>query len=138
LNLIPNRLRSKVLKALYLIIPIIIIVGIIEFSGFIVRISKYVPACPFHLLFGGYCPGCGNTRSILALLHGDVLGSLHYNITIVLLCLIGIAFYIEGGLKFFGYEVKIVPRNSVFWFIILGLMLIYYVARNIFPFLAPI
>lgn len=32
--------------------------------------------CPFWKLTGLYCPGCGGTRAIRALLHGDILLSL--------------------------------------------------------------
>lgn len=30
------------------------------------------PPCVFHLLTGWYCPGCGLTRALHALAHGDV------------------------------------------------------------------
>ena len=30
------------------------------------------PRCPFHLLTGLYCPGCGSQRALHALLHGRV------------------------------------------------------------------
>lgn len=30
------------------------------------------PTCPFALLFGLPCPGCGLTRAALVLLHGDL------------------------------------------------------------------
>lgn len=30
------------------------------------------PACPFHLLTGWYCPGCGGLRMTHHLLHGEV------------------------------------------------------------------
>ncbi len=31
--------------------------------------------CPFRICTGGYCPGCGFTRSTGALIRGDVAGS---------------------------------------------------------------
>ena len=31
--------------------------------------------CPFRRCTGGYCPGCGATRSANRLLHGDLAGS---------------------------------------------------------------
>ena len=31
-----------------------------------------LPPCPFHWLTGLYCPGCGATRALHALLHGNV------------------------------------------------------------------
>ena len=33
-------------------------------------ISPFLPPCPFHLLTGFYCPGCGSTRMLYFLVHG--------------------------------------------------------------------
>jgi hypothetical protein len=35
--------------------------------------------CPFRLLTGLPCPGCGMTRSVVALAHGDLQSSLFYH-----------------------------------------------------------
>jgi len=40
--------------------------------------------CPFHLLTGFYCPGCGSLRALHALLHGHVLVALDFNPLMVL------------------------------------------------------
>jgi Protein of unknown function (DUF2752) len=40
---------------------------------------KIYPVCQFHRLTGLNCPGCGMTRALYALLHGDVLTALHDN-----------------------------------------------------------
>jgi hypothetical protein len=40
--------------------------------------AKGVP-CAFARIFRTPCPGCGSTRSAIALLHGDLDGVLHYN-----------------------------------------------------------
>ncbi len=32
--------------------------------------------CPVHGVTGGFCPGCGSTRAVHELLHGDIVGSL--------------------------------------------------------------
>ncbi|MEZ5465932.1 MAG: DUF2752 domain-containing protein [Lysobacteraceae bacterium] len=33
--------------------------------------DNWLPGCPFHALTGLYCPGCGTTRALHALLHFD-------------------------------------------------------------------
>lgn len=35
--------------------------------------------CPFRLATGGWCPGCGGTRALKHLVHGDVASSLTLN-----------------------------------------------------------
>lgn len=45
---------------------------------FVVLASGRVP-CAFAQTTGHPCPGCGTTRSALALLHGDVLGAFRWN-----------------------------------------------------------
>jgi hypothetical protein len=43
------------------------------------------PACPIHALTGLLCPGCGGTRAVLALLHGDLIGAWRENALLVVL-----------------------------------------------------
>ncbi len=38
-----------------------------------------LPPCPFHLITGYYCPGCGGTRAFYALLHGRILQAFFYH-----------------------------------------------------------
>ena len=53
--------------------------------------SKWLPKCMFHQLTGLYCPGCGATRALSALLHGDIKASLHNNLLLIpLLSLIAV------------------------------------------------
>jgi hypothetical protein len=39
----------------------------------------FFPRCVFHELTGLQCPGCGTTRALHHLLHGDLAGALHFN-----------------------------------------------------------
>lgn len=41
--------------------------------------ASFLPACPMLTFTGFACPGCGMTRGLHALLHGDVLTALNYN-----------------------------------------------------------
>lgn len=45
--------------------------------------AKWLPKCMFHQWTGLYCPGCGATRALSALLHGDLRASLHNNILLI-------------------------------------------------------
>ena len=47
------------------------------------------PICPFHRLTGLWCPGCGMTRALHALLNGDVFGALASNLFVPLLVVLG-------------------------------------------------
>ncbi len=51
---------------------------------------EFYPRCLFFHLTGFYCPGCGNTRALYALLHGNLLQSLRCNAMLLplLLCVI--------------------------------------------------
>lgn len=35
--------------------------------------------CLFHIITGAYCPGCGGTRAVISLIHGNILKSILYH-----------------------------------------------------------
>lgn len=50
------------------------------------------PPCPFWWLTGIYCPGCGSTRGLHALLHGMPLRALDFNpLLVIALPFLGLA-----------------------------------------------
>ena len=53
--------------------------------------AKWLPKCMFHQLTGLYCPGCGATRALSAMLRGDIRSSMHNNLLLFpLLALIAV------------------------------------------------
>lgn len=97
--------------------------------------TGYFPSCPFYVLTGLYCPGCGSLRSMHSLLHGNLSGALAGNplliLSLPLLVLISIIRKVRPELYF---------RFSV-GYIMLAVIIMYWILRNIpfFPFtcLAP-
>ena len=94
-------------------------------------------ACPLHTFTGILCPGCGGTRSMLALLRGDLITALHDNPASPVIMLVAILYYFENLLEVFGKNVKLFPRNVWFWMILLGLHLVWSVVRNFVPAMQP-
>jgi hypothetical protein len=45
--------------------------------------SSFYPRCPVYLWLHLYCPGCGGTRAVAALLHGRMREALHWNAAVV-------------------------------------------------------
>lgn len=41
--------------------------------------TPLLPPCPIHQLFGIQCPGCGATRSLIAILHGNFMSAIQAN-----------------------------------------------------------
>ena len=98
------------------------------------------PECMFHALTGWYCIGCGMTRALHALAHGDVLRAFSMNPLAVSLLAIS---PLLGAWKL-GWQPRwmrpliATVSEPKFWLVLLP---VYWIARNLpwFPFtlLAP-
>lgn len=67
----------------------ILLLSLVVFLFIFIYLIPY--ECPFLKYFHIACPGCGLTRSFLAILHLDLIASLKYNllgIPLFLLCII--------------------------------------------------
>lgn len=133
-----NRINKNTLaKVAYIAMPIIAILSVIFLKDVIIMIANNFPKCSFYKLTGHLCPGCGNTRSVIALLNFNIIKSLKYNITPILLGTIILILYIELGTYLFGRHRKILPRSNVLLISIIVVMLLYYIVRNFVPYISP-
>ena len=106
--------------------------------------SRYYLPCFFHKLTGLYCPGCGNTRALYALLHLDFSGMLNNNALFPFLAVLLIWLTAGEYLKLlFGKRILWVPGkiSPVVLAVMVLAVIAFTILRNlpIFPFslLAP-
>ncbi len=99
--------------------------------------------CVFHELTGLYCPGCGATRALRALSHGQVWVAFCYN-PLLVCALPGLLAWYAATLRAHWSGTRPpaqpdIPAAAV-W-ALLGLVLLYFVARNLpwvpYCYLAP-
>jgi hypothetical protein len=95
--------------------------------------SSIFPQCPFFVLTGYQCPGCGSQRATHSLLHGDLESAMHYNALFVFAIpylLLTIYFYLFGG-KDRHPEFFRVMTSQTTYYIWLIAALLFFVLRNI-------
>ncbi len=82
--------------------------------------------------------GCGGTRSMMALLHGDLPLALHNNPAAPFLLVTVLLFYIEKCAETLGRKIKILPRKRAFWFTLLAILAVWNLIRNFVPAMLPV
>ncbi|MEE1061453.1 MAG: DUF2752 domain-containing protein [Ruminococcus sp.] len=108
------------------------------FAAKFVLVNITLPPCMMYEILGWYCPGCGSTRSVAALLKGDILLSLRESLLPMILIIVLLLLYVELVFRAFGKKFRSPVRNFYFLWGSLAFMLIYTVARNFIPAIAPI
>ena len=125
-------------KMLVIVAPFAVLAVCALIAWFVLHYVTLLP-CPSYTLLHIYCPGCGSTRAVGALMHGDVLLSLRQNPAIVVMLLLAALYYLEFALKVWGVRFRIpLLHNMKFIAALLVLWVAYAVVRNFVPAVAPI
>lgn len=107
--------------------------------------SKFLPVCPLNYLTGIYCPVCGTTRMIYALLHLDIITAIRCNVFMFAVSLVLMYSIFVRILKKFSKNRLIlydVIKHPCFTRVIIITSIVFTVLRNIpimpFLLLAPV
>lgn len=89
--------------------------------------SQWAPKCPFWLLTGFECPGCGSQRAIHCFVNGRFLEGIQYNYLLVpsLLYAMMLTFAPKNS------KMYSVLSSSVACWIVLGVFCLWWVLRNV-------
>jgi hypothetical protein len=125
-----------------LAVPAALIVGGLVLYWMTPEKAWWLPPCMFHRFTGLYCPGCGTTRGLHALLHGRVLAALRFNgltVSAVPLLIYGVVNVVRQELS--GVEPQSKPLPPWLPWAVCALIGVFWLVRNIpaYPFtlLAP-
>ena len=93
--------------------------------------TGFFPVCPFRAITGFTCPGCGSTRGLHRLLHGDVVAAFELNPLMVL----SLPFLLYALLRYTNAAVRSQPLertrlNAKYIWMLLVVILSFWVFRN--------
>lgn len=112
-------------------VPALIVGGI-----FLWMVENHVLAvysgCLFQDVLHLYCPGCGGTRSIQALLRGRFLTALYYHPAAVYGVVLYVVYFVSQTLmRLSGGKIKGMQFKAVYLYVMLGLIALNFVVRNV-------
>ena len=109
-----------------------LILGIGLAYALFVRLTGLALPCPFHLVTGLLCPGCGVTRMSLALLRLDFAAAWQANPALLLLLPVLAGLLGQVALRYVKTgQARLSPgQNTLVWAMVLALLL-YGIGRNL-------
>ena len=132
--------KSKAI--LYSGLAVILILLLSLYLNFSPKEFNFFPKCMFHSLTGLHCPGCGSQRAIHAILNGQIIEGLKYNLLIILAIFV-LSYQIVQQIIVYFYPEKnnnILYKSATPWVIFI-IIILFWILRNIpfapFTFLAP-
>ncbi|HZY90519.1 MAG TPA: DUF2752 domain-containing protein [Gemmataceae bacterium] len=136
----PLTLRAR--RRLLLLAALAVPAGLFLLYRYAPTADSLYPRCLFHTVTGLHCPGCGTTRCLHALLHGQFRQAAAYN-ALALLALPFLLFWAaRWGLAFLrGVPLRARPLPAWAYVALVAVVLAFWVLRNLnvppFDALAP-
>ena len=117
-------------------LPFCLVLGLLYFLN-----GKLTIPCFFYELTGWYCAGCGSSRALRALFHGNIAAAFSYNCMLFILGIPCAAILVHEYIRIVfpgtGLKKIFIPQAAAVF--AAGMLAVYWVLRNLpaFSFLAP-
>jgi uncharacterized protein DUF2752 len=115
-----------------------ILAGLIACAAILYRFPpgqyKFYPQCPVYRYLHIYCPGCGATRAMAALLHGRLAEAAHDNVLLLVLLPFLLAYFLFvywSAMRLNRVVWPPVPKRAVLCLLVVAA--IFTVVRNVAP-----
>ncbi len=95
-------------------------------------VLKWMPECVFEAATGLYCPGCGGTRAVIALMRGHFIKSFIYHPAVPYAFTVYTVFMVKMFLvKHFGLKSGKDGRINIFIYIGIGIIFVQWIVKLI-------
>jgi hypothetical protein len=118
------------------VILLLLIAGSVIYFRYNPAGSPLFPKCPFLMMTGLKCPGCGSQRAIHALLHLDFRSACSHNAMLVISLPYVILLLAARGIRIFAPRPALssrLQRPQVIWSYF-ALLILFWITRNVFDF----
>ena len=96
--------------------------------------KQLFPVCGFYSLTGFYCPGCGMTRAMHSVLHGNIVRAVQFNAMLVVALPVLIYLYVLwASWAFTGKKLPTFTVSKKLMWTLIAIAVVFIVGRN-FPF----
>ena len=124
-----NRKSGKI----YLLVHACLLAAVLLFPLYRIvaeRITSHLMGCLIHDRFFLYCPLCGGTRAVSALLRLDLATAFANNAFIVILAILALAFDVWALIRLLRGHDNLLPLPGLVWIAFAVAMILYAVLRN--------
>lgn len=122
---------EEILFRLGFISIVILVLALCVVRSFPEFFSKILIPCPFYVLMGYYCPGCGGTRAIRYFLTGHFFKSLRYHPLIPYIGVGGTVFMVTHTLeRITKGRIKGIKFRNWYVYIMGGILVLQFVIKN--------
>ena len=126
-------MKTKLRHPMFLGLHAVAIIGAILFPLY-VKVANYVSSifggCLMHRFFI-YCPLCGGTRAVAALIRFDFLAAWNYNAFVVVLIAVALGLDIWAWVRYFQKKEPQIILPKWIWIAFCSALVIYFILRNV-------